>query len=137
MTASSERIVCHFDGACGPINPGGAIGMGWTIGTERFHSSNPAAPGNTNNVAEWLALVSLLEELQRRGISATVQGDSQVVIHQMNGVYKNISEHLVFYRDKANALKGSSSFVWVPRLRHTCEREGFASIAVFTCSTNS
>lgn len=37
-----------FDGACEPRNPGGHIGIGWTIDTDVYHRYIPAAAQNTN-----------------------------------------------------------------------------------------
>jgi len=86
-------IEVWFDGACGPRNPGGRMGMGVLIrrGGEvlaKEQQELPAAPGNTNNVAEYLALTRALEILIAAGLTGEtilVRGDSNLVIHQMFG----------------------------------------------------
>src|SRR5215467_13241491 len=81
----------YFDGSAEP-NPGGRMGAGWRLvytdrpeetGSAEWH----AARGNTNNRAEYLALIGALEQYLTSGRSGPlqVQGDSQLVINQMNG----------------------------------------------------
>src|SRR5579884_1829879 len=63
--------VGQFDGSADP-NPGGRMGMGWHLtlanGVQYVGAAEaPPAPANTNNRAEYLALLSLLDEYQRAG----------------------------------------------------------------------
>lgn len=87
----AARIKAHFDGGCYP-NPGGKMTYGWHAtlqvdgqpdlllgrdgGVLTYHT-------NTNNVAEYLALIELLswvEKLDPKGVNKIViQGDSQIV----------------------------------------------------------
>ena len=99
------KINCFFDGACCPVNPGGAMGMGAVIyyGYEQFTLSNfkCQAIGNTNNVAEYLAFKWILETLIEEKLNdETIEifGDSNLVVQQMNdewrikhGRYKNVA----------------------------------------------
>jgi len=109
--------ICTFDGGCEP-NPGGAMGWGWTIGDEAFYGCAPAAPVNTNNVAEYKALIALLEMLKERGVQgARICGDSQVVVYQMTGDYGVKSANLYELADHASRLldETASSIRWHPR----------------------
>jgi hypothetical protein len=45
-----------FDGACAQRNPGGAMGLGWTVDGKPGRAFLDEDPSNTNNVAEYLAL---------------------------------------------------------------------------------
>ena len=80
-----------FDGACFP-NPGSVMGLGAVILEGRRMlceiSRRVDEPG-TNNVAEYMALIAGLEEAAGRGAAVVrVNGDSQLVIRQMNGEYR-------------------------------------------------
>jgi len=81
----------YFDGSAEP-NPGGRMGAGWRlVYTDRPQVSGasewPAACDNTNNRAEYLALIGALEHYLASGRTGPlqVQGDSQLVINQMTG----------------------------------------------------
>ena len=89
------KINCFFDGACSPVNPGGAMGMGAVIyyGYEQFTISDfkHQANGNTNNVAEYLAFKWILETLIEEKLNdetIIVHGDSNLVIQQMNNEWR-------------------------------------------------
>jgi ribonuclease HI len=109
-------MLCTFDGACEP-NPGGAIGWGWTIGEDAFHGSAPPAPNNTNNLAEYAALIALLEMLKDRGIAGQIHGDSELVVMQMNGEYAVRSSNLIASTAYAQRLLAEthSTISWHPR----------------------
>lgn len=88
----------YFDGACGPINPGGHMGCGvvikdkdnktiYTISkqfpTEKFSGET------SNNLAEYTALYLGLHWCIKHKITELhVIGDSQLVILQMKGIFK-------------------------------------------------
>lgn len=77
--------IAFFDGAAQP-NPG-RLGIGFTVykdDKELFCGAKPAGIGS-NNRAEYLSLVWLLEECLKRGITQlTCFGDSQLVVNQVN-----------------------------------------------------
>lgn len=92
-----RKIIAHFDGACEPTNPDGNMGMGVHIadseGNILLEYSNfiPAAVGNTNNVAEYLALKEALLFLSQdefKDEEIICKGDSKLAICQMNGEWK-------------------------------------------------
>lgn len=79
-------IQASFDGSCEPRNPGGVMGQGWLVDGVPYSSSIPAAPGNTNNISEYLALTRLLEHIVQHREDCTelyIYGDSQLVIKQI------------------------------------------------------
>lgn len=85
-----KEYICHFDGSCTPVNPSGYMGAGLTI--ESDGKTFEVAMGfkkydnNTNNVAEYHAFKKILESLStKRDVKITIQGDSMLVINQMNG----------------------------------------------------
>ena len=119
-TTIIPRVV-YFDGCCEP-NPGGWMGYAWVAlaadGSEIAHqgSAKPAAPENTNNRAEYLALLSALLWLREQGHRGVlVRGDSQLVIRQMEGAWRCGAENLLPLYEHAQrlALTTRATFEWV------------------------
>jgi len=126
----TEPVRAHFDGLCQPKNPGGYACGGWVIDP---HSAVPQlvtglvggafycrGDGATNNVAEYNAALDTLAALLATGYHDPVvlHGDSQIVVHQFNGVFKcrdvKLQPLLAQLRQRAD-LFSSFEMVWVPR----------------------
>jgi ribonuclease HI len=126
----------HFDGLCEPRNPGGVMAWGWVLdagagGESTGYGSAPAAPANTNNVAEWYALGHGLAAVKARAIVAhgggppdalRIFGDSRLVCNQLNGLFACNAPHLVSLRNRCrlilaevDPLPGWWQAEWVPR----------------------
>jgi ribonuclease HI len=77
----------------------------------------------TNNVAEYTAVIRGLERARDLGATdVLVRSDSQLLINQLNGVYKVKSEHLrpLYLRVRQLASDfGQTRFEHVPRERNT------------------
>ena len=96
-----ETYKCFFDGACEPTTPGGNMGAGIVIVNGKAKIKDnifvPASPENTCNVAEYMALIRVLELMaDKKNCNIKIYGDSMLVIEQMNdnwmiknGAYKN------------------------------------------------
>lgn len=119
-------IKCFFDGACGPYNPGGAIGFGIVVlrdGREILRDSGgyDMSMKNSNNVAEYLALKWLLETLLEKGLekqTILVQGDSALVINQMNGLWfvkKGLYTELAQDCKELVGKFSDITFLWIER----------------------
>lgn len=85
-------IQAWFDGACWP-NPNGHAASGAFVkrdGRTIFcHSEYIGNHNTSNNVAEYHGLIAVLKFLIQENIQeATVYGDADMVIKQMNGVWK-------------------------------------------------
>src|SRR5258708_19102545 len=117
--------IAYFDGSADP-NPGGRMGLGWLIlyrdGSQRTGAAERApAPGNTNNVAEYLALIAALEDyIHQSGEGPLlVHGDSQLIVLQMTGEWGVNSPTLYGLHEQAqglaHAIAGAVRFAWVPR----------------------
>jgi ribonuclease HI len=128
VLASGVRV--HFDGACDPSPGGGIATYGFVaegeamVYEEHGLAVPPWSPRATNNVAEYVAAIRALEWLRGRGYlgSVLVQGDSQLVIRQMNGEYAVKAEHLKEYHDFLALLASGFEevrFEWVPREENT------------------
>ena len=118
QSSGKGRLRGHFDGASRG-NPGEA-GAGAVLfdgrGTPVWECARPLGK-KTNNEAEYLALLLLLEELERRGVPADIRGDSRLVVNQVTGRWKINEPRLRELADRAMELLRStkSSLSWVPR----------------------
>ena len=121
-----KNYKCFFDGACEPKNPGGKIGAGVfvTDGEQIFEKSiyKPANPKNTNNIAEYLAFIRVLELMKNKtDCKIEIFGDSMLVINQMNGEWQIKSGAYREYALKAKPLleelkkKNAVIIAWIPR----------------------
>lgn len=119
-------IKAYFDGACEPRNPGGYMGMGFVVVspngiTARGSRGADRLPSNTNNRAEWGALIDLLSWMRYHPECevSTIYGDSKLVINQIKGRWKVKAKHLVGLIKQAKSLLGSIpyfvKFKWIPR----------------------
>ena len=124
--ALSSDVHVHFDGACQPPRGGGVATYGFTVEgpglyrEERGLAVPPWSPRATNNVAEYTAAIRALEWLLEQGYSARVRvmGDSQLVIRQIQGLYRVKAVHLQEYHDHLLELARRFEhvdFAWIPR----------------------
>lgn len=116
------RAVIHSDGAS-LGNPGNAgIGVHILIGTKSIEISEYIGL-NTNNVAEYSALIRGLEEANRLGIDKVEAFlDSELVVKQLKGEYKIKNKGLMPYFMKARKLMGafkSFKISHIPREQNT------------------
>ncbi len=123
---ASSPVFVHFDGSCQPPGGGGVAGWGFVIEGPGLHveecglATRPYSPHSTNNVAEYVGAIRALEHLRSIGYSGevVVEGDSQLVVRQMNGEYAVRAEHLKAYHEWLGQLARSFrkvEFRWVPR----------------------
>jgi ribonuclease HI len=126
----SGPLVVHFDGACQPPGSNGVAGWGFVIDGPGVHyedcglATRPYSPHSSNNVAEYVGAIRALEHLRSMNYSGevVVEGDSELVIRQMNGEYQVRAEHLKAYHDWLGTLARSFrtvEFRWVPREENT------------------
>ncbi len=122
--------IIYFDGACEPINPSGNMGFGYAIfdkdgNTVKKHSSFvKSEKTNTNNVAEYMALILALKYIIENRIKGMIyiRGDSMLVVNQMNGKWGIKSGHYVTYAYECKELIkqiGSFNLKWIPREKNT------------------
>ncbi len=120
----------HFDGSCGPKNPGGKMGWGFIItkigpgaNVDRITGKGETEPHptNTNNVAEYTALFEAMKTiLDQHGNDhdVVVRGDSMLVIRQMSGDwrirsgnYESVARECITVAQKFGRIR----FEWIPR----------------------
>ena len=91
----------------------------------RLSEAKAAAPGNTNNVAEYLAINAALDWLLSQGFTNSpveVYGDSKLVIEQCSGRWK-VKKGA--YAEVARATRPKIAqfrqikWAWIPRERNT------------------
>lgn len=78
-------------------NPGPAsIGVSVCRDSEEIFTISEAIGIKTNNYAEYTALIRALEELSKRfkGEEVSVYADSELMIKQLNGIYKVKNENI-------------------------------------------
>jgi ribonuclease HI len=89
-------IEAYFDGLCEP-NPGGVATYGFVIKRDgkKIHEGHglagtPKSPQATNNVAEYTGLIKALEWIleQKLKEAILVRGDSDLIVKQVQGLYK-------------------------------------------------
>ena len=117
----------HYDGACGPVNPGGVASYGFVVRDrdgKLIHSGYGyvgEGPKMSNNVAEYAAVIAALEYLldnRLQNHEVKMYGDSNLTVEQMSGRWK-IGDGL--YREfavRASVLRSQFeriSFHWIPR----------------------
>lgn len=143
------NFTLHFDGSCGPKNPGGVGAYGIIL--EKEHTVNGTAytlvpiceeagvlgsgPSMTNNVAEFdslgIGLIRLLDYGTHLGDTLAVFGDSNLVIQIMSGKWNPSPEKLYFpafrrtksFLDKLESNGVTVDFKWIPREENTeCDK---------------
>lgn len=127
-----KRLVirCWFDGSCEPRNPGGNMGIGALIkiGEKKvfeYADFIPEDPENTNNVAEYNALLAILNWLHHKNYLCAnhdikIFGDSKLVIEQMNGRWNMKSGNylntaIVCKSIMAKYSNRAAKISWIPR----------------------
>jgi ribonuclease HI len=107
LTKSQDNFVLFFDGCCkGNPGPGGAGAVIYNNGLEIWSDSVFVGKKVTNNIAEYTGLIIGLKQALKVGIKTlTVNGDSQLAIKQMNGLYKVSSENLIELYKTAKQLE--------------------------------
>ncbi|MCL2767146.1 MAG: lyase family protein [Synergistaceae bacterium] len=114
-----ESFIGYFDGASRG-NPGLAGAGAWiSCGNKEPVWENSDVLGKkTNNEAEYIALINLLNEFRKCGIKkAIVRGDSKLVIEQMSGRWKVNEPRLKELCKQAKLLAQDMHLVyeWIPR----------------------
>ena len=128
-TGSMNEYFAWFDGACEPINPGGTATFGTIIkdtdGTVLSKERGMVGKGEamSNNVAEYAGVRHVLRYLASRAPGrATIRGDANLVINQLNGrwgiregLYVPIATETRQLLADLCALGWQIDFCWIPR----------------------
>lgn len=98
----------RFDGGARP-NPGpAAIGYVINAGEDQFIEGSRSIGEATNNVAEYKALIAALKDALEWGFSdIVVEGDSQLVVKQVNDDWRTNDPTLRRLRDQVQELASS------------------------------
>ena len=124
---NDESYLLQFDGAAVP-NPGRASGGAVLFSPRRGEIFEPDAvkyievgeyiPHATNNVAEYTGLIIGLELALEEGVRRIiVEGDSMLVVQQVQGKWKVSAEPLKPYCARAKELLGKFESVVVRHIR--------------------
>jgi ribonuclease HI len=120
-----HSYLAFFDGSATP-NPGmmkiGGYIQGPGTKKKRVAEYSEELGHGTNNEAEYLSLIRLLNELKRLGIwKVKIHGDSSLVINQVNGKFKTRDPRMRVFRNTAIDLLrdiNEWSLVHVPRAQN-------------------
>ena len=121
-----------FDGACGPVNPGGTATYGVMIkdqdGTIVVWEHGLVGKGSaiSNNVAEYAGVLCVLKYLRSLPPArATIRGDSNLVINQLNGrwrirkgLYRSIAVEAKELLARLKGLGWQIACCWIPRAQN-------------------
>ena len=125
---TSYYIWC--DGAIVPRNPGGHAVGGWVVKKGLEHTpvckgneDLGEKPENTNNMAEYCAVLGALQDLVDKGlaghdVNVIIRTDSKLVVEQLNDRWNCNNPVLRKYRDKiwVTMLQFEDVVIeWVPR----------------------
>jgi ribonuclease HI len=128
----SNEYLAWFDGACEPVNPGGTATFGVVVrdgnGTILLKEHGLVGKGSTmsNNVAEYAGVLQVLKYLAPRPPGrATIHGDSNLVIYQLNGkwrIRKGLYRSLAIEAKELLAhllgLGWQITWCWIPRAQN-------------------
>jgi len=121
-----------FDGACGPVNPGGTATYGVMIkdqqGTILVWEHGLVGEGSamSNNVAEYAGVLQILKYPSCRPPGrVTIYGDSNLVINQLNGKWRIRKGLYLSTAKEAKALLAhlhncgwEINLCWIPRAQN-------------------
>jgi len=125
--------IIRFDGACRG-NPSNVLGLGYIIkqtdngdtkentlyqGSYRYNTTN-----GTNNEAEYLSLIKGMElAIENKITKALVEGDSNLIINQMNGNYQVKAENLLPLYKQARELAAKFEFIHFVHIKREFNKE--------------
>ena len=121
-----NTITMWTKGVCIPINPGGTIGVGYTVrdlGSTIVSASEriEADTNNTNIAAEYIALVHGMKWLLENNLSRhhiLAYGDTEFVIEQMNGMWQRLGDgkYVPHFKEAWELKKEFKNFnlIWTP-----------------------
>jgi ribonuclease HI len=109
-----EQYSGAFDGSAKP-NPGEMTIGGIIYSPERtvLKTFSEDLGHGTNNEAEYLAFIRLVEESKNLGIKRiSIRGDSMLVVNQVTGLWKVKQPHIrELHREALSALEGFDEWV--------------------------
>ena len=124
---NKNQYIMRFDGACRG-NPSNELGLGCIIYKNDaicgLNSKKITMTKGTNNRAEYLACIEGLKLCINNNIkNVLVQGDSELVINQVNNIYKVNDTVLQIYYKEINKLKGNFTNITFQHIRREFNKE--------------
>ena len=132
LPSPTREYLAWFDGACGPVNPGGTATFGVVIKNSdgivllKEHGYVGHGSGMSNNVAEYAGVLHVLKYLASRPPGrVTIHGDSKLVINQLNGrwrirkgLYRSIAVEAKELLANLHGLGWQITCCWIPRAQN-------------------
>ncbi len=129
---SNRTLSLHFDGLCEPKNPEGIPVYAFIVSDtsseqilarEAELAGNPWVETATHNLAEYTAAIRGVKWIREYAPTGEllIYGDSELVIRQLNKVYKVRSPRMIpLFNELIAQLKGlSGKAEWVPREKNS------------------
>ena len=127
-----ELPILQFDGACRG-NPSNVLGLGCiiknnnrtkTLAEGSYHYPCTNDNGGTNNEAEYLSLIKGLELALYSNMNALhVEGDSSLIINQMNGTNKVNAKNLIPLHTQAKELEKRFHYIDYKHVKREFNKE--------------
>ena len=127
-----ELPILQFDGACRG-NPSNVLGLGCiiknsdrtkTLAKGSYHYPCTGENGGTNNEAEYLSLIKGLELALYSNMNALhVEGDSSLIINQMNGTNKVNAKNLIPLHTQAKELEKRFHYIDYKHVKREFNKE--------------
>lgn len=125
----SNEYLAWFDGACEPVNPGGTASFGVVVRDGdstillKEHGLVGKGSAMSSNLAEYAGVLHVLKHLSTRPPGrATIYGDSNLVINQLNGkwrvrkgLYLSIAIETKALLAYLHGLGWQIHLMWIPR----------------------
>jgi ribonuclease HI/deoxyadenosine/deoxycytidine kinase len=129
VITTTDLPVLHFDGACRG-NPSNVLGLGYLIKnstkTETIEERSYRLPTirGTNNEAEYMALIKGMKlSLECNIKSIRIEGDSNLILNQMKGIYQVKAENLIPLYKTAKILEEQFDFIEYHHIKREFNKE--------------
>ncbi|MCC6806590.1 MAG: ribonuclease HI family protein [Deltaproteobacteria bacterium] len=122
---SWDRATGYSDGAArGNPGPAGAGGILIDKDTGEIVELGRFLGAQTNNVAEYEGFIMVLEAAKSRGVrELSMCTDSELLVKQIQGVYRVKAEHLMPFVEKAKALMKAFPRIDIKHVRRELNKE--------------
>ena len=121
--SSNDKVELFIDGSADLQSKTAGIGGVIFVNQEKFKFFSEYLHDSTNNEAEYESLIFGIEMLiENKLFNANIFSDSQLVVNQVNGIYKIKNDRMKLLHQRATNLLSSLNdwtFDYIPREKNT------------------
>ena len=121
--SSNDKVELFIDGSADLQSKTAGIGGVIFVNQEKFKSFSEYLHDSTNNEAEYESLIFGIEMLIKNKLfNASIFSDSQLVVNQVNGIFKIKNDRMKLLHQRATNLLRSLNdwtFNYIPREKNT------------------